>query len=95
MTYRGHVHNGVIVLDSPHELPEGAAVHVEPLPEPAGEGEPRRGSSAAILKALREAGPWEGPPGELDRLLKLVQADRDEDLRMELERERRRGMAGE
>ena len=29
MTYRGHVENGVIVLDEPAELPEGAPVRVE------------------------------------------------------------------
>jgi hypothetical protein len=28
MTYRGHVKNGVIVLESPVELPEGAEVEV-------------------------------------------------------------------
>jgi hypothetical protein len=28
MTYRGHVRKGVIVLDSPAELPEGAEVEV-------------------------------------------------------------------
>jgi len=28
MTYRGHVENGVVVLDEPTELPEGAAVRV-------------------------------------------------------------------
>lgn len=29
MSYRGHVENGVIVLDDPATLPEGAAVRVE------------------------------------------------------------------
>ncbi len=29
MTYRGHVRNGLVVLDEPAELPEGAAVRVE------------------------------------------------------------------
>ncbi|MFW6161299.1 MAG: hypothetical protein ACODAJ_00935 [Planctomycetota bacterium] len=29
MTYRGHVKNGVVVLDEPAELPEGAEVRVE------------------------------------------------------------------
>ena len=28
MTYRGHVQNGVVVLDGPAELPEGAEVEV-------------------------------------------------------------------
>ena len=29
MVYRGHVKNGVVVLDEPAELPEGAEVRVE------------------------------------------------------------------
>ena len=29
MVYRGHVKNGVVVLDEPAPLPEGAEVHVE------------------------------------------------------------------
>ena len=33
MTYRGHVENGVIVLDDPVVLPEGTGVRVE-LAEP-------------------------------------------------------------
>ena len=33
MTYRGRVKNGVVVLDEPAELPEGAEVRVE-LAEP-------------------------------------------------------------
>ena len=30
MVYRGHVENGVVVLDEPASLPEGAKVRVEP-----------------------------------------------------------------
>ena len=33
MTLRGHVRNGVIVLDEPAELPEGTEVRVEAVPE--------------------------------------------------------------
>jgi hypothetical protein len=29
MTYKGHVQNGVIVLDEPTDLPDGAEVRVE------------------------------------------------------------------
>lgn len=36
MTYRGHVENGVVVLDEPAKLPEGAEVRIE-LAEPAEE----------------------------------------------------------
>jgi len=35
MTYRGHVKNGQIALDEPAKLPEGAAVSVEVIQEPA------------------------------------------------------------
>ncbi|NQT51221.1 hypothetical protein HQ576_04190 [bacterium] len=33
MTYKGHVEKGVIVLDEPAKLPEGAAVEVQPAPQ--------------------------------------------------------------
>ena len=33
MTYRGHVKDGVVVLDEPLRLPEGTVVHVELVPE--------------------------------------------------------------
>ena len=36
MTYRGHVENGVIVLDEPAELPEGTSVRVELADEATG-----------------------------------------------------------
>ena len=36
MTYRGHVENGVVVLDEPAELPEGAIVRVALADEEAG-----------------------------------------------------------
>jgi len=32
MVYRGHVKNGVVVLDSPSVLPEGVEVRVEIVP---------------------------------------------------------------
>jgi hypothetical protein len=35
MVYRGHVKDGMIVLDGPASLPEGAAVEVAVLPAPA------------------------------------------------------------
>jgi len=31
MTYKGHVRNGVVVLDEPVTLPEGSIVQVEPV----------------------------------------------------------------
>jgi hypothetical protein len=43
MTFQAHVKNGLIVLDEPQELPEGAAVQVEILkaaPLPAADDGP-------------------------------------------------------
>jgi hypothetical protein len=31
MTYRGHLQNGVVVIDEPTDLPDGAEVEVHPL----------------------------------------------------------------
>jgi len=36
MTVRGHVHNGVVVLDDPTALPDGAEVSVRQVKQPAG-----------------------------------------------------------
>lgn len=36
MTYRGHVENGLVVLDDPVALPEGASVQVDLVDEEAG-----------------------------------------------------------
>jgi len=54
MTYRGHVENGVIVLDEPAELPEGASVRVEIAEEQEG---------STLAERLRDViGIGEGPP---------------------------------
>lgn len=34
MTYRGHIENGLVVLDDTVTLPEGTAVRVEPVNQP-------------------------------------------------------------
>jgi hypothetical protein len=34
MTHRGHVQNGVVVLDAPADIPEGATVEVRIVEEP-------------------------------------------------------------
>lgn len=33
MTYKGHVENGLVVLDEPAAMPDGTQVHVEPVPK--------------------------------------------------------------
>jgi hypothetical protein len=37
MSYRGHVENGVVVLDDPGFLPEGTVVEVDPVESTDGE----------------------------------------------------------
>ena len=43
MVLSGHVHQGVVVLDEPAELPEGAAVRIEVVGPPKPPSAPRRG----------------------------------------------------
>jgi hypothetical protein len=64
MKYRGHVENGVVVLENAPPLSNGTIVSVEPMD--ASLNVPPRGSAAAIL---RHAGTWQGDPGEMERLL--------------------------
>jgi hypothetical protein len=50
MTLRGHIHNGVVVLDDAPPLPEGTPVRVEvidPSQENGQRGAPRRGGQYA------------------------------------------------
>lgn len=64
VTYRGHIKNGVIVIDEPVELPEGAEVRVEvsaPSTTPDDNGE----TLGQML--LRHAGVAEGLPSDLAR----------------------------
>jgi len=60
--YKGHVSNGVIVLDSPAALPEGAAVRVRPVGRRR--ARPARGRSdtdPAWDEIAKLAGTIEGP----------------------------------
>lgn len=65
MTYRGHVANGVVVLDEPVTLPEGLAVIVEP--SPAGKQESARDEHTETLgqRLLRHAGKAKGLPQDM------------------------------
>ncbi len=42
MTLRGHVKNGVIILDDPAQLPDGTEVRVEAVPPSSTEPKPCR-----------------------------------------------------
>ena len=71
MIYRGTIKNGVVVFEGAAPFEEGTPVHVAPAR--AAEGE----------QSLRPVGALDGPPGELDRLLREVQQMRDADVDME------------
>jgi hypothetical protein len=74
MTYRGTIKQGVVVLDEAPSLKEGTRVAVQLLDE--AEPPPTSGH-------FHPVGSWEGPPGELDRLLAEVQELRDADIALE------------
>ena len=59
MTYLGHVRNGVITLDDPVPLPEGAVVVINLATEPA----PADAELADVF--LRHAGKGDGLPADL------------------------------
>jgi hypothetical protein len=69
MTYHGTIKQGVVVLDNTPVLKDGTRVEVQFI-EVAPE----------VTTSFHPVGAWEGPPGELDRLLAEVQAIRDTDI---------------
>ncbi|HEY2588242.1 MAG TPA: hypothetical protein VGI81_21035 [Tepidisphaeraceae bacterium] len=71
MTYSGTVKNGVVVLDSPTGLKDGARVRAEPEAEQAS----RPGDPAALLAADVK---WVGELEEVDQLLVEVQQMRNQ-----------------
>ena len=64
MVLRGHVKNGVVVLEGPKALPEGTEVSVRPLKgrRPSFKGKVRRGSLKPGL--LRLSGKAKGLPAD-------------------------------
>jgi hypothetical protein len=60
MTYKGHVENGVVVLDGPDSLPDGTEVRIEPV-EP-------RDAYRSLREGLRKfAGIVKGMPKDMAR----------------------------
>jgi hypothetical protein len=86
MSYRGVVRNGVVVLDRPAVIEDGAVVTVDRVQAP-----PEKGTPAAILAALEAAGPFPGDPDEWDRMLAEMKAEKMAEARDEFERESRNG----
>lgn len=61
MTYRGHIENGVVVLDPPADLPDGVTVEVHVVPEP--NDEDPAGEGPTLYERLKDvAGKAEGLP---------------------------------
>ena len=65
MVYRGHVRNGVVVLDEPVTLPEGLVVNVEPSPMEQQEVAHDNASETLGQKLMNYAGKATGLPSDL------------------------------
>ena len=79
MTYLGKFKKGVVVFRKRPRLKEGAEVRVAPVAS----GSKRRSGARRKRAAFRPVGTWDGPPGELERLLAEVQGMREADLTLE------------
>jgi len=73
MTYRGTMKRGVVVFAKSPPLEDGTAVRVEPI------ARRRNATSSPKKRSFQPVGRWQGEPGELGRLLSLVQQMRDSD----------------
>jgi hypothetical protein len=66
--------NGVVVFEGQPPLEDGIEVRIEPV-------RPVEGLPSQLPRLpFRPVGAWDGPPGELDRLLAQVQELRERDL---------------
>lgn len=75
MVYHGTIKQGMVVLDEVPPLKDGTRVEVQLVEADQPEGQ-----------SFHPVGSWDGPPGELDRLLAEVQSLRDADVSLEAER---------
>lgn len=64
MTYRGHIRNGAVVLESGAALPEGTEVLVQPVEAPASAGN-GQGNASIWQKLLELSGTAQGLPADL------------------------------
>jgi hypothetical protein len=65
MVYRGHVKEGVVVLDGSAVLPEGAEVRVEPVSGPDENGMLDEDGLTLGQKLLKHAGKSVGLPSDI------------------------------
>lgn len=56
MHYKGHVENGVVVLDEPVNFPDGTLVQLWPVKLPAGQHHPDVDRFAGVIAAESESG---------------------------------------
>jgi len=56
MAYKGHMKDGVVVLDETADLPEGARVDVRPVAPPEGTHHPDVERFAGVTPPAQEAG---------------------------------------
>jgi hypothetical protein len=67
MTFRGRIKNGLVVLDEPATLPEGAAVRVEVLPRESDQPELDEHGQTLGQKLMKYAGRAKDLPADLAR----------------------------
>ena len=67
MVYRGHVRNGVVVLDDPVALPEGLEVCIEVPPPAPGQSVLDENGQTLGRKLLKHAGKAVGLPADAAR----------------------------
>ena len=89
MVYHGKVKNGVVVFDEPIRPADGTPVRIEPLDQIKATVRTSPKTPEEMEAARQRIGPWHGPPGELERLLAEVEADREADVRLQREQEER------
>lgn len=65
MTLLGHIHNGVVVLDEPTPLPEGAAVRIEFVLDGTDDANESAGPKTLYERYMSIIGAGKGLPSDL------------------------------
>jgi hypothetical protein len=69
MTYRGHVRNGVVVLEDGRGLPDGTEVRVQPVGASASRRKAKSRELNVSRRLLKYAGKAKGLPSDASRNL--------------------------